>query len=516
MQNNIILYYILITIISCIISGIIVYFYPKFGSRARQQIDKEERESILREANKEAEAKKKEVLLEARDEAHRIRSEAEKESQTRRRELQKTEQRLVRKEETIDKKIEELEKREKKLNLKEREAIRLKERLQQLNSQQRAKLEQISDLTTKEAKDLLMREIEEEIKQDAAVTVKKIIEETKNQSEKESRKIITLAIQKCAVDQVGESTVSVVHLPNDEMKGRIIGREGRNIRMLETLTGIDLIIDDTPEAVILSGFNPIRREIAKLTLEKLIVDGRIHPARIEEMFNKATKDMEVRIREEGEQASFAAGVSGLHPELINLLGKLRFRTSYGQNILHHSIEVSYLAGAIAAEIKADVQIAKRAGLLHDIGKAVDQSVEGPHAVIGGEILERYKESSAVIHAVSAHHEDIEQNTVEAVLIQACDAISAARPGARRETLESYLKRLEKLEKIADSFVGVNKSYAIQAGREIRIIVKPEDVDDYTAVKLAKNVVKKIEKELEYPGQIKVTVIRETRAIEYAK
>lgn len=361
-----------------------------------------------------------------------------------------------------------------------------------------------------------MKEVEDEIKQDAALIVKKHLEDAKTQAENEARKIITLSVQKCAVDQVIESTVSVVNLPSDDMKGRIIGREGRNIRMLETLTGIDLIIDDTPEAVILSGFNPIRREIAKLTLEKLIVDGRIHPARIEEMFNKATKDMEVRIREEGEQASFTAGVTGLHPEIINLLGKLRFRTSYGQNILHHSIEVSYLAGSIAAELGADVNIAKRAGLLHDIGKAVDQSVEGPHAMIGAEILERYKESQAVIHAVAAHHEDIEQNTVEAILIQACDAISAARPGARRETLESYLKRLEKLEKIADSFVGVSKSYAIQAGREIRIIVKPDDVDDYTASKLAKNVVKKIEKELEYPGQIKVTVIRETRAIEYAK
>jgi len=377
-------------------------------------------------------------------------------------------------------------------------------------------LEQLSALTSSEAKSLLMKEIETEIKQDAAVIVKKITDDSKLNAEKEARKIITLAVQKCAVEQVVESTVSVVHLPSDEMKGRIIGREGRNIRMLETLTGIDLIIDDTPEAVILSGFNPIRREIAKLTLEKLIVDGRIHPARIEEMFNKATKEIEVKIREEGEQASLQVGVSGLHPELITLLGKLKFRTSYGQNILNHSIEVSYLAGAIAAELGADVNIAKRAGLLHDIGKAVDQSVEGPHALIGGELLERYKESLSVIHAVSAHHEDIEQNTVEAVLIQACDAISAARPGARRETLESYLKRLEKLEKIADSFVGVNKSYAIQAGREIRIIVKPEDIDDYTAVKLAKNVVKKIEKELEYPGQIKVTVLRETRAIEYAK
>lgn len=409
-----------------------------------------------------------------------------------------------------------MEKREKKLNLKEREAVRLKERNVQLNNQQRSKLEQLSNLTSKEAKNLLMKEIEDEIKQDAAIIVKKITEEAKVQAEKEARKIITLAVQKCAVDQVVESTVSVVHLPSDEMKGRIIGREGRNIRMLETLTGIDLIIDDTPEAVILSGFNPIRREIAKLTLEKLIVDGRIHPARIEEMFNKSTKEIEVKIREEGEQAALQAGISGLHPELINLLGKLRFRTSYGQNILHHSIEVSYLAGAIAAELGADVNVAKRAGLLHDIGKAVDQSVEGPHAVIGAELLERYKESSSVIHAVGSHHEDIEQNSVEAVLIQACDAISAARPGARRETLESYLKRLEKLEKIADSFVGVNKSYAIQAGREIRIIVKPEDVDDYTAEKLAKNVVKKIEKELEYPGQIKVTVIREIRAIEYAK
>ena len=377
-------------------------------------------------------------------------------------------------------------------------------------------MERIARLTVDEARNEMFRKLDNELALELALRIKQNEEKIKEESDRTARTIISTAIQKWAADQVVESTVSVVQLPNDEMKGRIIGREGRNIRMLESLTGVDLIIDDTPEAVILSGFDPIRREIARLALEKLIIDGRIHPARIEEMVEKAQKEMETRVREEGEQATFEVGITGVHPEIIKLLGKLRFRTSYGQNVLQHAIEVATLAGSMASQLGMDPTIAKRAGLLHDIGKALNTEIEGPHALIGAKFAERYKESKEVIHAIAAHHEDEEQNSIEAVLVQAADAISAARPGARRETLETYIKRLEKLEQVANSFEGVEKSYAIQAGREIRIMVRPDHVDDLMCIRMARDIVKKIEDELEYPGQIKVTVIRETRTVEYAK
>jgi len=388
--------------------------------------------------------------------------------------------------------------------------------VQELYKKQVEELERLSGLSSEEAKQLLLNDIEKEIRHEAAMMIKDIETKAKEEGERKAKEIIAGAIQKCSADHVAETTVSVVQLPNDEMKGRIIGREGRNIRTLETLTGIDLIIDDTPEAVILSGFDPIRREVARVALEKLIVDGRIHPARIEEMVEKAKKEVDNYIKEQGEQATFDTGVHGLHPEIIKLLGRLKFRTSYGQNVLKHSIEVAHLAAAMAAELGVDVKLAKRAGLLHDLGKAVDHEVEGPHVQIGADLVKKYKESSEVVHAVLAHHGDVEATTVEAVLVQAADAISAARPGARRETLESYIKRLEKIEEIANSFDGVEKSFAIQAGREVRILVKPEDVSDSEIVYIARDIVKRIEDELEYPGQIKVNVIRETRAIEYAK
>ena len=388
--------------------------------------------------------------------------------------------------------------------------------IDELYNKQVEELERLSGLTSDEAKDLLLNDIKKEIAHESAIMIKEMESKAREESEKKAREIISCAIQKCAADHVAESTVTVVTLPNDEMKGRIIGREGRNIRTLETLTGIDLIIDDTPEAVVLSGFDPIRREVARITLEKLIVDGRIHPARIEEMVEKAKKEVDNVIREEGEQAAFETGIHGLHPELIKLLGRLKYRTSYGQNVLRHSIEVAHLAGVMAAELGADIKIAKRAGLLHDIGKAVDHEVEGPHVDIGVDLARRYKESREILHAIAAHHGDTEPQTVEAVLVQAADAISAARPGARRETLEAYIKRLEKLEEIANSFDGIEKSYAIQAGRELRIMVKPEDIRDDEIIHTAREIVKRIESELDYPGQIKVNVIRETRAIEYAK
>ncbi len=423
---------------------------------------------------------------------------------------------MVQKEESLDKKSAFIEKKEEEIKVKENEVDKSSEKLKELFNKQLQELERLSGMTSEEAKELLLSRVKEEIKHEMAVMIKDMESKAKEDADKKAREIVTLAVQKCAADHAAESTVSVVSLPNDEMKGRIIGREGRNIRTLETLTGIDLIIDDTPEAVILSGFDPIRREIARIALEKLISDGRIHPARIEEMVNKAQQEIEVEIREQGEQATFETGVHGVHPEVVKLLGRLRYRTSYGQNVLKHSIEVCHLAGVMASELGLDIKLAKRSGLLHDIGKAVDHEVEGPHVVIGSELAKKFKESPEVINAIAAHHGDEDFKTMEAVLIQAADAISASRPGARRETLEAYIKRLEKLEEIADSFEGVDKAFAIQAGREIRIMVKPEKIDDNITAKVARDIVKKIEDELEYPGQVKVTVIRETRAIDYAK
>lgn len=471
---------------------------------------------IIEDANRDAETHKKEVLLEAKEEIHKIRIENERENRERRSEIQKLERRLLNREETIDKKSDSLEKKEEALNKKAKSLSEKEILIDELYAKQVEELERLSGLTSDEAKKLLLNDIKKEIAHETAIFVKEMENKAKEEAEKKAKEIISCAIQKCAADHVAETTVTVVPLPNDEMKGRIIGREGRNIRTLETLTGIDLIIDDTPEAVVLSGFDPIRREIARIALEKLIVDGRIHPARIEEMVEKARVEVDNIIKEEGEQAAFETGIHGLHPELIKLLGRLKYRTSYGQNVLTHSIEVAHLAGVMAAELGVDVRVAKRAGLLHDIGKAVDHEVEGPHVDIGVDLAKKYKESKEVLHAIAAHHGDIEPQTVEAVLVQAADAISAARPGARRETIEAYIKRLEKLEEIADSFEGIEKSYAIQAGRELRIMVKPEDIKDDEIIHTAREIAKRIEAELDYPGQIKVNVIRETRAIEYAK
>lgn len=476
----------------------------------------EEAARIVNQAVQTAENKRKETILEAKDEAHRLITEAEKETKERRAEVQRQERRLIQKEESLDKKVEAMEKKEETLTQKLKEADDKLSEVEQMKRSQFDMLEKISGLTKEQAKSLLLQNLDEELTHDKAVRIMDFEQRTKDEADALAREIISTAIQRCAADHASEATVSVVSLPNDEMKGRIIGREGRNIRTLETITGVDLIIDDTPEAITVSSFEPVRREIARLTIEKLISDGRIHPARIEEMYEKSRREVEQTIRQTGERAVIDAGVNGVHPELVKLLGKLKYRTSYGQNVLNHSLEVSYLAGLMAAEIGADVKTAKRAGLLHDIGKALDREFEGSHIDLGVEYAKKYRENEQVVHAIHAHHGDVEAKTVVACLVQAADAISAARPGARRENVQNYIKRLGKLEEIATSFEGVEKSFAIQAGREIRIIVKPDIIDDDGMAIVARDVVKKIEDELEYPGQIKVHVIRESRKIEFAK
>ncbi len=554
----------IISILLGIAVGIIAgYFVRKNIYESKIGQANSEADRIIKQAEDDSKRIHKEKLLEAQEEIHKLRTESERENKERRSDLQKFEKRVIQKEEILDKKLQNLEQKETSLGDKLKNVAKKEEEVETIKAQQLEKLESISGITSDKAREIILTNAERDVRREMSIMIKEIESQAKEEADKKSREIIGYAIQKCAADHVAETTVTVVNLPNDEMKGRIIGREGRNIRTLETLTGIDLIIDDTPEAVILSGFDPIRREVARIALEKLIADGRIHPARIEEMVEKARKEVDniikeygeqaafetgvhglhpelVKllgrlnytrieemvekarkevdniIKEYGEQAAFETGVHGLHPELVKLLGRLNYRTSYGQNVLKHSIEVAHIAGIMAAEIGADIRLAKRAGLLHDIGKAVDHEMEGTHVEIGMDLLKRYKESKEVIHAMSTHHGDYEPQTIEAVLVTAADAISAARPGARRETLEAYIRRLEKLEEIANSYEGVDKSFAIQAGREIRIMVKPENVSDEDIHLLARDMTKRIEDELEYPGQIKVSIIRETRAIEYAK
>lgn len=507
---------IIIGVVALALGLLIGYIFRKTVGEKEIGSAEQKAKNIILDAENKSETIKKEITIEAKEEAHRLRSEVEREVRERRAEVTKSERRLVQKEEAIDKKIENLEKREEGISRRERGLDEKENELDGFIAKQIEELERISGYSVEEAKALLLANVEKEIRVEASVMIKDIEAKAKEEADKKAKEIITGAIQRCAADHVAETTVSVVALPNDEMKGRIIGREGRNIRAIETMTGIDLIIDDTPEAVILSGFDPVRREIARIALEKLIIDGRIHPTRIEEMVEKAEKEVNNIIKEEGEQATFEVGIHNLHPELVKLLGRLKYRTSYGQNVLKHSIEVAHLAGLMAGELGMDVKLAKRAGLLHDIGKAMDHEVEGTHVDIGIDVLRKYKESEAVINGMAAHHGDYEPKSFEAVLIAAADALSAARPGARRETLEAYIKRLQTLEEIANTTAGVEKSYAIQAGREIRILAKPEEMNDEEIVFLAREISKKIENELEYPGQIKVNVIRETRAIEYAK
>ncbi|HEY8450254.1 MAG TPA: ribonuclease Y [Bacillota bacterium] len=485
---------------------------------AEKQIGSAEEEAkrILTEARTQAEAVKREALVEAKEEVHRLRGDLERETRERRNELQLLERRILQKEEALERKATHLERKEEELREREKHTKQLYEEAEALRKERLAELQRVAGLAREEAREILFRQVEQETRAELNQMIREWEAEARAQADRKAREIIGLAIQRCAADQVAETTVSVVELPSDDMKGRIIGREGRNIRTFEGITGVDLIIDDTPEAVVISCFDPIRREKARLALEKLVADGRIHPARIEEMYEKASREIEERIREAGEQAVYEIGLHGVHPELVRLLGRLAFRTSYGQNVLKHSIEVARLAAVMAAELSADVEIAKRAGLLHDIGKAVDHELEGTHLTIGMDLLRRYGESEAVIHAMSCHHGDFEPQTIEAVLVTAADALSAARPGARRETLESYIKRLQKLEEIADSFEGVEKAYAIQAGREVRIMVKPDRIGDEDAYFLARSISKEIQSQVQYPGQIKVVVIRETRAVDYAK
>lgn len=513
---NTIIVTILAVIIAVIVGGAAGYMARKRSAEAQIGSAEQEALKIVSDAEAKGEARKKELMLEAKEDIHRLRQELDRDTKERWSEISRQERRVVQKEENLDRKLDSVEKKEEQLARKESRIDKMQQAVDEMHAKQKTELERISGLTSDEAKTILMAETEEELKHEKAVKIKEYEQQTKDEADKKARDILSIAIQRCAADHVAETTVSVVALPNDEMKGRIIGREGRNIRTLETLTGIDLIIDDTPEAVILSGFDPVRREVARIALEKLIQDGRIHPARIEEMVEKAKREVDIRIKEAGEQATFDTGVHGLHPELVKLLGRLRYRTSYGQNVLDHSIEVSHLAGTMAAELGCDVMLAKRGGLLHDIGKAIDHEVEGSHTSIGADLARKFRESKDVINCIASHHGDCEASCVEAVLVAAADAVSAARPGARRESLESYLKRLKRLEEIVESFDGVERCFAIQAGREIRVMVKPDKVDDAGAAALAHDIVKKIEEELEYPGQIKATVIRETRVVDYAK
>ena len=507
-------------VISVIITAIVVWFissaYQKNAANSKIGNAEEKAREIIDEAVKSAEDKKRESMLEIKEESIKAKNELDKEIKERRNEIQCNERRIVQKEENLDKKMEAMERREASFTVKEEKLNKQKEEVAKLNEQRVQELERISGLTSEQAKEYLLKTIEEDVKLDTAKMVKEMENRAKEEANKKAKEYVVTAIQKCAADHVAETTISVVQLPNDEMKGRIIGREGRNIRTLETMTGVDLIIDDTPEAVILSGFDPIRREVARIALEKLIVDGRIHPARIEEMVEKAQKEVETMIREEGEAAVLEVGIHGIHPELVRLLGKMKFRTSYGQNALKHSIEVAQLTGLLAAEIGEDVRMAKRAGLLHDIGKSVDHDMEGSHVQLGADLCRKYKESPLVINAVESHHGDVEPESLIACLVQAADTISAARPGARRETLETYSNRLKQLEDITNGYKGVEKSFAIQAGREIRIMVVPEQISDADMVLMARDISKQIESELEYPGQIKVNVIRESRVTDYAK
>lgn len=509
-----------LTVIAAIVGlliGIVVdSVYRKNVAEKKLGSAEEEAKRILNEAIKSAENKQREAMVEAKEAILTARNEWEKEEKERRTDIQKQENRLQQKEENLDKKMDNLEKREETLQKKLDDLEKSREEVEEIKEQQRAELERISGMTAEEAKDMLVSQVEAEVTHEAAAKIMEAEARVKEESEAKAREIIGLAIQRCASDHVAEATVSVVPLPSDDMKGRIIGREGRNIRTLETMTGVDLIIDDTPEAITVSCFDPVRREIARIALEKLIQDGRIHPARIEEMVEKAKREVDATIKAEGERAVFEANVHGLHPELVKLLGRMKYRTSYGQNVLNHSVEVSHLAGLMAAELGGDVTQAKRAGLLHDLGKAIDHEVEGSHVAIGVELARKYHESEEIIHAIEAHHNDVEPKTLVAVLVQAADAVSAARPGARRENLENYIKRLETLESIGSSFAGVEKCFAIQAGREIRIMVEPDKISEDQMVILARDVAKKIEDEMEYPGQIKVNVIRETKAVDYAK
>ncbi len=512
--------YVVIAVATLVVSAPIAWIVSakhqeKLGKEKIGSAENKARE-IVDEALKTAETKKRESLLEVKEESIKAKNELDKEIKERRAEAQRYERRVQQKEENVDKKAEAIEKKEAALALKEEELNKEKAEISKLNEQRLHELERISGLTSEQAKEYLLRIVEDEVKHETAVMIKEMESRAKEEADKKAKDYVVTAIQKCAADLVSETTISVVPLPNDEMKGRIIGREGRNIRTLETMTGVDLIIDDTPEAVVLSSFDPIRREVARIALEKLIVDGRIHPARIEEMVEKAQKEVETIIKEEGESATLEVGVHGIHPELVRLLGKMKYRTSYGQNALKHSIEVAQLSGLLAAELGLDVRVAKRAGLLHDIGKAVDHEMEGSHIQLGVELCRKYKESAIVINAVESHHGDVEPQSLIACIVQASDAISAARPGARRETLETYTTRLKQLEDIANEFKGVDKSFAIQAGREIRVMVVPEQVSDTDMVIMARDISKKIEAEMEYPGQVKVNVIRESRVVDYAK